>query len=325
MALAPAAAVAVSLLLAHGPVLASGLERVPGDPGDARLVNYFLEHTWLWLTGHPLHRHFWDLPMVASGERSGTTGRHSWAGWRWPRYWPFQWSMHGGALPRSWASAARRTSFPPHRCPGSTRARTAGGMAAGFGGWGECARSRRPGARRIDDPAGHAPGALAVNRGVGGRPGRPRHPGGVPGPGGVGRRPRPRGPGGPPPEHRSGRRTRRACLLEQGATFDHFVPAAERSRALSLGRSLPPGCSAFAYAPDADGWPAWRAQLDAAWATDAAGIPTLNGYTCSIPPGWPLEECLVRRPEDRARIEAAVAEWSARQGISGTVCLVPAW
>lgn len=115
------------------------------------------------------------------------------------------------------------------------------------------------------------------------------------------------------------------CLLEQGATFDHFVPAAERSRALSLGRSLPPGCSAFAYAPDADGWPAWRAQLDAAWATDAAGIPTLNGYTCNIPPGWPLEECLVRRPEDCARIEAAVAEWSARQGISGTVCLVPAW
>ena len=60
---APALAVAASLLLAHHTLLASGLRRVPGDPGDVRFVHYCIEHTWAWLAGHPLHRHFWDLPF----------------------------------------------------------------------------------------------------------------------------------------------------------------------------------------------------------------------------------------------------------------------
>lgn len=56
-------AVAVSLLLAYHTLLASGLERVPGDPGDVRFVHYCIEHTWGWLVRHPLHRRIWDLPF----------------------------------------------------------------------------------------------------------------------------------------------------------------------------------------------------------------------------------------------------------------------
>src|SRR5262249_28767940 len=45
------------------PVLFSGFERVPGDPADARLVNYLLEHTWHWLRRDPPHRDLWGPPF----------------------------------------------------------------------------------------------------------------------------------------------------------------------------------------------------------------------------------------------------------------------
>ena len=44
-------------------VLRSRFALVPGELGDARLLNFLLEHGWLWLRRQPLHRHFWDLPM----------------------------------------------------------------------------------------------------------------------------------------------------------------------------------------------------------------------------------------------------------------------
>jgi len=64
-------AAAAALLLAHHTLLASGLRRVPGDPGDVRFVHYCIEHTWAWLTGHPLHRRFWDLPFFFPAPDTG--------------------------------------------------------------------------------------------------------------------------------------------------------------------------------------------------------------------------------------------------------------
>ena len=64
-------AAAASLLLAHHTLLASGLRSVPGDPGDVRFVHYCIEHTWAWLTGHPLHRRFWDLPFFFPAPDTG--------------------------------------------------------------------------------------------------------------------------------------------------------------------------------------------------------------------------------------------------------------
>ena len=54
---------AAALLLAFHPMLLSGLAQVPGDLGDARLVNYLLEHGWLWLLHQPLHQDFWSPPI----------------------------------------------------------------------------------------------------------------------------------------------------------------------------------------------------------------------------------------------------------------------
>jgi hypothetical protein len=86
------------------------------------------------------------------------------------------------------------------------------------------------------------------------------------------------------------------CLLEQGVSFGHFVPAIDRARVQRIAREVDRGCTAFVYTPAPDGWPPWHAQIDALWVTDAAGVPTLNGYSGNAPPGWMLEDCLVRGP-----------------------------
>jgi hypothetical protein len=54
---------AAAALLAFHPMLFSGLAQIPGDLGDARLINYLLEHTWRWLLREPLHRDIWSPPV----------------------------------------------------------------------------------------------------------------------------------------------------------------------------------------------------------------------------------------------------------------------
>lgn len=53
---------AVGSMMAHGPMIASGLSRIQADVGDSRLINYLLEHNYLWYRGAPLHERFWDPP-----------------------------------------------------------------------------------------------------------------------------------------------------------------------------------------------------------------------------------------------------------------------
>ena len=33
------------------------------NPGDPRLVQFILEHSYLWLSGEPLHAGFWSPPV----------------------------------------------------------------------------------------------------------------------------------------------------------------------------------------------------------------------------------------------------------------------
>lgn len=54
---------AAGMILAHGPMIASGLGRVQGNLGVPRMLHYIMEHEYRWLTGDPLHASFWDPPM----------------------------------------------------------------------------------------------------------------------------------------------------------------------------------------------------------------------------------------------------------------------
>ncbi len=513
---APVLAAALSLLLAHHTVLASGLSRVPGDPGDVRFVHYCIEHTWAWLTGHPLHRRFWDLPFFfpapnvgaysdvlvgvappywlsralgAGPDRAyvlwllGTTALNAGLG-----CWFLRSVLGVGPLAAAsgavlLAAGAPRVHVLNHpqlvgtywvlvvlglgvlalRSPGTRRGRAAwlgAGLAFAAEGWSSYylwwflalalavaavaalgeprTRAMLLEALRQDAPAIAGAALLSVLllapllhawwsaaqavglrhveqvflargqswlnpgpdswwygglvRRVGGMRSqngeqhigvglltsvvallglwRARHRGGVvvlaatalvlvvlatqlgpwrttspwnavsalvPGAAAIRAVPRVAllvlvawAVGLALTIEAAGRRgpllaaaLATVCLLEQGVSFAHFRPAEERARVEQLAKTVPRSCEAFVFTPPPDGWPAWRSQLDAVWATDLAGVPTLNGYSGNAPPGWGLEDCLVRGPQDRARLEAAVAEWVRRWGLPDRVCRIP--
>ena len=53
----------IGLVFIHHPMLLSGFARGQTEGDDPQLINYLLEHGYLWLTGHPQHRHFWNIPF----------------------------------------------------------------------------------------------------------------------------------------------------------------------------------------------------------------------------------------------------------------------
>ena len=59
----PATGCLVGILFANHPMLFSGLSRIQLNHEDPRLINYLLEHGYLWLRGTPLHRELWNPPF----------------------------------------------------------------------------------------------------------------------------------------------------------------------------------------------------------------------------------------------------------------------
>lgn len=54
---------AIGMLLNHYPMFFSGFDKVPGNVGDPRFVNYLLEHTYRWVLQEPLHQNLWNPPV----------------------------------------------------------------------------------------------------------------------------------------------------------------------------------------------------------------------------------------------------------------------
>ena len=52
----------IGLFIFFHPVFLS-TDLMPGDLGDARFINYVLEHGYLYLKGNALHSNFWDMPI----------------------------------------------------------------------------------------------------------------------------------------------------------------------------------------------------------------------------------------------------------------------
>ena len=510
---APALAVVASLILAHHTVLASGLRRVPGDPGDARFVHYCIEHTWAWLAGHPLHRQFWEMPFFFPAPMVGAYSDVLLAVA--PPYWLFR-ALGAGpdrayvlwllcttalnALVAFWflrsvlgvgrlgavagavliAAGSPRAHFLNHpqligtywllavigcvvlavRAPGTRRARLAwlgAGIAFAAQAWSSYylwwflafallvaalavladreIRGWVLDAVRLDGaaiagaavlcallvfPLFHAWWSVAqmvglrdsqqiflargqswvnpgpdswwygwlVRRSAGMRSQtgeqqmglglltplvalvglwRARHRDGVVVlattalilgllatqlgpwrqlspwnlvsavvPGATAIRAVPRvglvilvawAAGLALAVDGVARRMpwvalalAVVCLVEQGISLVHFQPAEDRARVIRLAATVSPTCTAFVSTPAPDGWPPWRSQVDAVWATDTANVPTLNGYSGNAPPGWKLDDCVVRSPADRERLDAAISDWIRRWNLTGTVC-----
>jgi hypothetical protein len=64
------AAVAGLAITLHAPIL-SGLAQMHADPGDARHLNYVLEHAWLWATGDANHADLWSPPVFFPAKETG--------------------------------------------------------------------------------------------------------------------------------------------------------------------------------------------------------------------------------------------------------------
>lgn len=56
----PWVACALGLAMMYWPTFSSGFAFIQTDTGDSRLVNFILEHSWRWVTGHAS---FWDPPI----------------------------------------------------------------------------------------------------------------------------------------------------------------------------------------------------------------------------------------------------------------------
>ncbi|HEX6037530.1 hypothetical protein [Longimicrobium sp.] len=84
----PLAFCLAGLLMAHHPVLLSGFARMQPVDADSRLVNYFLEHTWLWLRQAPGHEAFWEMPFFV-GQRGVAAYSETMLGIA-PLYWLYR-------------------------------------------------------------------------------------------------------------------------------------------------------------------------------------------------------------------------------------------
>lgn len=59
----PLAIGCLGLIASAYPMIFSGLRTTHGGLGDARLVNYILEHGYLWVMQYPGHQSFWNVPV----------------------------------------------------------------------------------------------------------------------------------------------------------------------------------------------------------------------------------------------------------------------
>ncbi len=116
------------------------------------------------------------------------------------------------------------------------------------------------------------------------------------------------------------------CMAEQVVSTPSFAWRAQRRQFEAVEREIGPRCRYFLYAPilKPDSFSGvWKYQIDAMWAQMESGVPTLNGYSGNVPPGWSLGNNLIRSSSDDARIRSAAQTWLQRNSlIFGDLCLI---
>lgn len=109
--------------------------------------------------------------------------------------------------------------------------------------------------------------------------------------------------------------------LEQGQTVAAFDKAQYRRYVADITSRIGQDCEAFLYAPVRSGHPEWKEQIDGMWAGLVSGVPTLNGYSGSNPPGWPFASINLTSEAQERQLTQALEGWRRRHGL-GRVCLV---
>lgn len=105
-----------------------------------------------------------------------------------------------------------------------------------------------------------------------------------------------------------------ACLAEQGVTTETFDAAAIRARIGNLARRIDRSREAFYYHP-CEIQPFEVYQIDAMWASIAAGVPTINGLTGHAPRDW-FDFFIVDTGKEGLEVEDVLRAWEAGRGLS---------
>jgi hypothetical protein len=96
-----------------------------------------------------------------------------------------------------------------------------------------------------------------------------------------------------------------------------------RRRAESVAAKVETGCSSFFFSPPTLGWTPVLAHQAAMWASLEANVPTVNGSSGLVPPGWALFEPRMSTPMDAGRLSVALGDWIRLNGLSArSVCWI---
>ena len=112
------------------------------------------------------------------------------------------------------------------------------------------------------------------------------------------------------------------CVLEQVHRDLSFDRGFADFRVARIVERIPPGCRAF-FLATTGGASDPDVHDDAMWAGLVSGVPTVNGRSGAVPPGWPLADAHVASDDERGDLRRRLAAWSEARGLApGDVCFV---
>jgi hypothetical protein len=113
-------------------------------------------------------------------------------------------------------------------------------------------------------------------------------------------------------------------VVEQGQTMPSYDKNVVRRDVAAISRQIPKRCEAFFVVFPEDHKSTWETQVDGMWAGMETGLPTVNGYSSNVPPGWEsLFNNQIHWPRDAERIRRAFQSWLRSHGRDpAEACLV---
>ena len=114
-----------------------------------------------------------------------------------------------------------------------------------------------------------------------------------------------------------------AVALEQGQTLPSYDKLKTRREVEALAAEIPRTCRAFYYSPIGQTKFVWESQLDGMWAGMITGVPTINGYSSNLAPGWLELYNHSETKKDDPRLRTALDTWCRAHSLDrAAVCWV---
>ena len=102
------------------------------------------------------------------------------------------------------------------------------------------------------------------------------------------------------------------AMIEQGQTSPSYDKLRSRAHVEAIVSAVKAreGCEAFFFSPLLGPDKEYGYQTDALLAQARLGMPTVNGYSGHLPPGWFLVDPNIRSPDEEARIGWMLGQWA---------------